>query len=258
MRLKKKHFGFWIKLLVVAGVAVSALFFYFSPWGQNVRQWGQDGWHYVSARAQWECSSDSVWVVGHKRTSQKAILNALKIVPHQSMNDIDLDQKRLALEKLPWVKMAVIERKLPNRLKITIEEKTPIARWQNQGEYCLLDEFGKPIKDKQYLSEDLILVVGADAPEHVLELLAALDKFPDIGMRVRSAKRIEGRRWSLRLMDAEKGLEILLPQTNIVAALARLDQKKQLLKKDLESIDMRLADRIVVRYKKAKGKKGKK
>ena len=126
----------------------------------------------------------------------------------------------------------------------------------------MLDEEGKTINDKQYLSEDLILIVGRDAPEHVVALLSALDQFPDIGTRVRSAKRIENRRWNLRLMDAEKGLEILLPQTDIVQALARLDRqnkKDKILKKDIESIDMRLNDRIIVHPRKTiKDKKAKK
>ena len=257
MRLKKgKSSHFWIKGLVLVILCLSMAGFFVSPWGQKVHQWGQKVWEYVANRAEWRLGSpDDVWVVGHKRTSRKAIVDALKIEPHQQMNTINFDEKRRDLEQLPWIQKAVIERKLPNRLKITVFEKTPIARWQNQGEYCLLDEFGKPIKDKQYLSEDLILVVGPDAPDHVVALLSALDKFPTIGTRVRSAKRIENRRWNLRLSDAEKGMEILLPQTDILLALARLDKQKQILKKDLESIDMRLANRIVVHPKKVKGQK---
>ena len=152
---------------------------------------------------------------------------------NQKMDTIDLDEKRQALEKLPWIKKVVIERKLPNQLVITVWEKTPIARWQNQGKYYLLDENGQPVQDKQYLSEDLILVVGSDEPKYIMELLKALDKVPDISTRVRSAQRIENRRWNLRLMDAEKGLEILLPQTDIDQALIRLDKQN---KKDAKDV----------------------
>jgi len=262
MRLKreKKDFGFLWKLLIIVVLLLLFIGFYISPWGQKTLQWGKSGWEYIIDKAEWRLGSpDDVWVIGHKRTSREAILDALKIVPHQPMNSIDFNEKRKNLESLPWVRKAIVERKLPNRLKITIFEKTPIARWQNRGEYFLLDEEGLPIQDKQYLSEDLILVVGTDAPEHTVELLSVLDKFQDIGQRVRSAKRIENRRWNLRLMDAEKGVEILLPQTGVSAAIARLNKQKELLKKDLEYIDMRYSNRIVVRPKKViSGKKAKK
>ena len=264
MRLNKnkKSFGFLWKLLIVVVLCLLGIGLYASPWGQKVSGWGKTGWSYVLNRAEWHLGSpDDVMLVGHKRTSREIVLNALQIAPHQQMNTIDFDAKKRDLEKLPWVRQAIIERKLPNKLKITLLEKTPIARWQNQGEYFLLDEEGKPINDKKYLSEDLILVVGSDAPEHIVELLSALDQFPNIGVRVRSAKRIEQRRWNLRLMDAEKGLEILLPQTGIVQALARLDKqdkKDKILRKDVEFIDMRMQDRIrlhpreTVKNKKAK------
>ena len=263
MRLKKKNSSFLlIKLLIVVLLVLGGFFFYVSPWGQAIRGYVKSGWNYIVDKADWQVSTDkNIWIVGHKRTDREDLLLALNIQPNQPMNTINLDEKRMVLEKLPWVKKAIIERKLPNQLKIEIFEKTPIARWQNKGVYYLLDEEGKPLQDKQYLSEDLILVVGSDAPEHVLQLLAALDKVPDISTRVRSAQRIENRRWNLRLMDAEKGLEILLPQTDIEQALIRLDKqnkKDKLLKKDIESIDIRLSDRIIVHPKKVQKKKAKK
>ena len=252
MRLKnnKKNSKILWKVLIVFALCFLMGGIYISPWGQKLCAWGKTGWTYILNPAEWRLGSpDDVMLVGHKRTTRESILNALQISPHQPMNEIDFDIKRRHLENLPWVRKAIIERKLPNKLKITLFEKIPIARWQNRGTYFLLDEVGKTIDDKKYLSEDLILVVGPDAPEHVVSLLSALDQFPEIGTKVRSAKRIEGRRWNLRLMDAEKGLEILLPQTDIVQALARLDRqnkKDKLLKKDMESVDMRLSDRIIV------------
>ena len=110
-----------------------------------------------------------------------------------------------------------------------------------------------------------MLVVGADAPEHTLSLLAALEKVPRISALARSAVRVEKRRWNVYLLDAETGLEIMLPETGIEAALARLerqDQQENLLKKNLQAIDMRLKNRIILHPKKVhhlkKGKNDKK
>lgn len=263
MRLKNKNkSSFLVKLLLIVSLFLGGVFFYMSPWGQVVRSYTKTAWDYVVDKADWRVDPQkNVWILGHKRTDKEDVMKALNIQINQKMNTIDLDEKRQALEKLPWVKKAIIERKLPNQLKIEIFEKTPIARWQNKGQYYLLDEEGQPVQDKQYLTEDLILVVGPDAPQHILKLLSALDKVPDILSRVRSAQRVENRRWNLRLMDAEKGLEILLPQTEIEQALIRLDKqnkKDKLLKKDIESIDIRLSDRIIVHPKKITKKKAKK
>ncbi len=251
MRIKKQNrSALLIKLLIVVLFFLGGVILYMSPWGQAVRSYTKSAWDYAVDKADWRVDAKkNILIAGHKRTDREDVLKALNIKVNQKMNTIDLDEKRQALEKLPWIKKAVIERKLPNQLVITISEKTPIARWQNQGKYYLLDEDGQPVQDKQYLSEDLILVVGADAPQHVLKLLAALDKVPDISTRVRSAQRIENRRWNLRLMDAEKGLEILLPQMNIEQALIRLNKqnkKDKLFKKDIESIDVRLSNKTII------------
>ena len=134
--------------------------------------------------------------------------------------------------------------------------------WQNNQNYQPLDEMGKPIQDDKLLPADLILVVGSDAPENTLSLLAALEHVPTINALVRSAVRIEKRRWNLHLSDPEIGLEIMLPETGFDKALKRLerqDEKENLLKKNLQAIDMRLDDRIILHPKKTvKQKKGKK
>ena len=121
-----------------------------------------------------------------------------------------------------------------------------------------MDETGTPIKDDKLLPADLILLVGTDAPENALALLTALEQVPSINALTRSAVRIEKRRWNLHLLDAEAGLEIMLPETNFDVALKRLehqDEKDNLLQKDLQAIDMRLKDRIILHPKKISSKK---
>ena len=61
--------------------------------------------------------------------------------------------------------------------------------------------------------------------------------------------RVGNRRWSLILNDIDDGLIIELPESNISQALDRLiemDDKEDLLKRDLKRIDVRLPDRIIV------------
>jgi cell division protein FtsQ len=59
---------------------------------------------------------------------------------------------------------------------------------------------------------------------------------------------INGRRWTLKL---DNGLDIRLPQEDTEQALARLEaleRSSRIIAKDLIAIDLRLPDRVVVRF----------
>ena len=262
-KLIKKSKGHW-KLKSLIGVLIfgGLLGLYLSPVGQESVSLCQKAWNLMTERAHWQL--DQVIVEGHKRTDKKTILNALKVGKGQDMNTISLTEARQSLLNLPWIKKAEIERHLPDTLIIRITEKTPIALWQNNQNYQPLDETGHPIQDDKLLPTDLILVVGSDAPENTLSLLSALEQVPTLNTLVRSAVRIEKRRWNLHLMDPENGLKMMLPEKDFDKALKRFvtqNQKEDLLKKNIEAIDLRLPDRIILHPKKSsktKPKKGKK
>ena len=252
-RLKKKGKSRW-KLKVLIGLLMGGglLGLYFSPIGQMGVQLMAQVEKAVVKRAHWQLNQ--VIVEGHKRTDTKAIMKALEIDKGQKMSAISLNDARSNLLHLPWIKGAVVERHLPDTLIVRITEKTPVALWQNNQTYQPLDEKGYPIKDNKLLPADLILVVGPDAPENTLALLAALEQVPHLNTLVRSAVRIEKRRWNLYLMDAEAGLEIMLPETDFEQALKRLERqnkKEDLLKKNVQAIDLRLKDRIILHPKKS-------
>ena len=112
----------------------------------------------------------------------------------------------------------------------------------------LIDRDGQPVTDQQVAKfRDLPLIVGPGAPEAARVLLDALTDRPAIQSRVVAAMQISERRWNLRMKN---GTDILLPEGHEVEALDRLLQLQQdtaLLDRPLEAIDMRLADRLVLR-----------
>lgn len=260
-KFKKNPKNRWkYKILIMCLLGGALLGIYLSPIGQKAKQWGQIGWAHLCEKAHWNVTQ--VFIEGHKRTNSQMLFDTLKIKQNQPMNTISLNEIRQRLLQLPWIKEVVVERHLPGTLVIRITEKTPIALWQNNQNYQPLDETGHPIRDDKLLPADLILVVGSDAPENTLSLLAALEQVPSINRQVRSAVRVEKRRWNLHLLDAEKGLEIMLPETHFDQALKRLvfqNEKENLLRKNIEAIDLRLSDRIILHPKKSfVQKKGKK
>jgi cell division protein FtsQ len=64
---------------------------------------------------------------------------------------------------------------------------------------------------------------------------------------VRATVLVGERRWNLRLTN---GIDVLLPESGIAAALANLvmlDREKNLITRDIVAIDLRLPDRVTVR-----------
>jgi cell division protein FtsQ len=93
----------------------------------------------------------------------------------------------------------------------------------------------------------LPLVVGEGAARHAAEFLDMLASEPDLAARVTAAIRVGDRRWNLRI---DNTIDVLLPADEPAGAwaqLARLDRASALLQRDVQSIDIRLPDRLVLR-----------
>ena len=79
------------------------------------------------------------------------------------------------------------------------------------------------------------------------EIISSLEKVPGLRSRVRAAFLVGERRWDLML---ENGISIRLPEENMDVALAdvvTMDEQNGLLSRDIVAVDVRLADRVVVR-----------
>ena len=90
-------------------------------------------------------------------------------------------------------------------------------------------------------------MVGEGAPAHTAELLAILSREPDLQAQVAASVRVGKRRWNLRLTN---GIDVRLPEADTAEAwaeLARVERDHGLLKRDILAIDLRLADRMILR-----------
>ena len=56
---------------------------------------------------------------------------------------IDLAKARLAFEAVPWVRVAVVHRDFPNRLRAVLLEHRPIALWGDEDAGTLINEQGQ-------------------------------------------------------------------------------------------------------------------
>jgi len=187
-------------------------------------------------------------IEGRANTPEPILRAALGVNKGDPIVGFSLDQARMRIEKLTWIAHATVERRLPGTIVVVLWERRPFAVWQNQGKYVLIDREGKPVTDEEVAKfRNLPLIVGAGAPEAARVLLDALTDRPAIQTRIVAAMRISERRWNLRMKN---GTDILLPEGHEIEALDRLlglQQDTALLDRPLQSIDMRLADKLVLR-----------
>ncbi|MSP81521.1 MAG: FtsQ-type POTRA domain-containing protein [Alphaproteobacteria bacterium] len=189
-----------------------------------------------------------VYASGRRETGRKALIAALDVAIGEPLLFLDLATRRDRLAALPWVDAVVIERRLPDVLIVRLTERRPMALWQNDGEAKVIDRSGEVIAgvDPRWFSE-LPLVVGEGAPEHAAELLAVLAGEPAVAAMVTAAIRVGERRWDIRFAN---GITVRMPANGLAAAwahVAELDRTHALLKREVQTIDLRLADRMFLR-----------
>jgi cell division protein FtsQ len=187
-------------------------------------------------------------VEGRQMTTPGEILAAVNARPGAPILGVSPAAAKLQLEALPWVRSAAVERQLPGRIYIKLVERKPLALWQRHGKMVLIDQDGVVVAT-EHLDRyaNLLLVVGDDAPKHAQSLIETLGTQPDLMKKVQAAVWINDRRWNLKL---DSGVDIELPETGVADAwthLAAIDRDHGLLARDIERVDLRLSDRVVVK-----------
>ncbi len=195
---------------------------------------------------------EALTVEGRSMTAAEDVMAALDVTRGMPILSIDVDDARAALEALPWVKAAQVERRLPNTVHVVIHERQPYALWQQGSRYTLVDRDGHPIVTVPEADRTMRVIVGADAPQHAAKLFAELDKVPELSKRVRAAVRVSARRWNVYLDTFEGGIAVRLPEDDLQGAwtrLAELERTSKILERDVAFIDLRLPDRLIVRLR---------
>ncbi len=85
---------------------------------------------------------DQIELNGNHIVSREAVLQQFVHDRNQSVLRVPLDTRRSQLEQIPWVESASVQRILPNRLRVEITERTPIAFARNGNELAVIDAHG--------------------------------------------------------------------------------------------------------------------
>lgn len=193
---------------------------------------------------------------GDKYIGQAELIEDLGLFDDVPILALDLDNIRKKIKKRNWIKDANVHRELPSKLEISIIEREPIAIWQNKRQLHLIDEEGVILTNLD--SADGLpfpLIVGEGANERAKDVFNTLAKEKILYNRVDSAIMVNERRWNIVFMN---GISVMMPEQGFHEAwkkLNRLQMEKRVLDRDIESIDLRMPDRVYIQTKDGAKKK---
>lgn len=190
----------------------------------------------------------SVAVTGHQELSLDEVFAAAAMPATASLPFLDIAAVQARLKRVPLIAEASVTKLYPNKLAITITERTAFALWQKDGQVSVVSADGTAIdalRDDRFVS--LPHVVGQGANKRVKEYVSILLEVPELADQVRAGTLVGERRWNLKL---KSGVDVKLPEeepARALALLAEVDKESRLLSKDIIGVDLRQPGRIVVR-----------
>ncbi|MGO4571153.1 cell division protein FtsQ/DivIB [Microvirga sp. 2TAF3] len=191
---------------------------------------------------------EQITISGLSQMRETEVLAAAGLDAKLSLVFLDVNTVRERLEHVPLVKSATVRKLYPNELVIGLTEREPHAIWQLNGELFVIAADGTVIdlmQDARFA--DLPFVVGEQANSRNKDYIALLEAAGSLKSRIRAGTLVAGRRWTLKM---DNGMDVSLPELGAADALARLvklEREQKILEKDVLAIDLRMADRVVVR-----------
>ncbi|MER2519393.1 MAG: cell division protein FtsQ/DivIB [Bdellovibrionales bacterium] len=226
-------------------IFVIALWLWRIGWPQHQVERTRDALLRATADARFAVGD--IVVEGRSQLDREQLLDVLGLSRGAPILDFNPAAARARILALPWVAEVRVERKLPDSVRVVLQERKPLARWQYSGRLSVIDEEGRELQEaKPEAFATLPLIVGAGAPEAAHDLFEALRNHPRVLELVTAATRVGERRWDLYL---QSGVAVKLPEEGLSAALSRLSgiiEKKTLIEREVKVIDLRLTDRLII------------
>ena len=121
-----------VKLLMVALLVVGAIGLVVV----SLYRYGTQSWRFRVD------SSDNIDILGNRNVTRAQILETLGGDIDRNIFFVSLAEQKKQLEDISWVESASVMRLLPNRLRIELHERTPVAFVEVNGRVALIDAHG--------------------------------------------------------------------------------------------------------------------
>ena len=87
-------------------------------------------------------TAGQIQIQGNRFVSGEAITEKFSADMGHSVIRVPLEERRKAIESLPWVEQADVQRVLPNQIRVAITERSPVAFLRTAGDLSLVDAQG--------------------------------------------------------------------------------------------------------------------
>ena len=186
-------------------------------------------------------------VEGRANIPSDVLLEVSQLRRGQPLYSIDLNTLHERLSAIGWVEHVTVERRMPSTIYIELQERVPVALIQTRAGHELIDQSGAIITGAD--AEDfthLTVVSGKGAATQAGPMLDLLRTEPELFANVWAISLQSGRRWDVHLRN---GINVRLPEVDPRTAwsrLAMMDHSKNITRRDLAVIDLRIADQLIV------------
>jgi cell division protein FtsQ len=146
-------------------------------------------------------SSDNISIAGTNNVSRSQVLDVMASDIDRNIFFVPLEQRKKQLEQIPWVQSASVMRLLPDRLKIVIAERTPVAFVQIGSRIQLIDANGviMDVPANQATRYSFPVIVGMSENEPLSTRVARMKLYMQLVKELDSS----GARYSADLSDID-------------------------------------------------------
>src|SRR5579863_2792054 len=230
-------------VVCAAGIVAAALY-----------QYGEHSWRF---RVE---SSDNIEVTGTQNVTKAQIMEVMGADIGRNIFFIPLTQQKSQLEQIPWVESASVMRFVPNRLRVEIQERTPVAFARVGPRISLIDAGGSLMELPPKRKYSFPVILGMNPGEPLSTRAPRMRVYTDLVRELDSG----GARYSQDLSEVDlTDLEDVKVRVNDPAGdvLVHLGSSDYLRRyktyashvrewrqqfRDLESVDLRYDNQVVV------------
>ena len=205
-------------------------------------------------------SSDSIDVAGNENVTKAQIMEVMGADIGRNIFFIPLSQQKAQLEQIPWVESASVMRFVPNRLRVEIHERTPIAFARVGPRIFLVDAGGTLMELPQRHKYSFPVILGMNPGEPLSTRVPRMKAYNQLVQDLDSA----GARYSQDLSEVDlsdlENLKVRVndPQGDVLVELGSSeylkryktyvshvqDWRQQFQK--LESVNLRYDNQVIV------------
>src|SRR5580704_12740915 len=159
-------------------------------------------WLYHYGERSWRFrveSSDNIEVAGMQNVTKTQIMEVMGADIGRNIFFVPLAQQKAQLEQIPWVESASVMRFVPNRLKVEIHERTPVAFARVGPRIFLIDAGGTLMELPQKHKYSFPVILGMNPGEPLSTRLPRMKAYNELVQELDSG----GARYSQDLSEVD-------------------------------------------------------